>query len=277
MPPVIIAGGIAAAGAITAASMSSSASENAANTQAGAANSAANLQANAAKNAQALQYQEYQQQRADMQPYTQAGYGALAQMQDKQFTQQPTQDQIMQYGDPSYKFRFQQGQQALEASAAARGQQFSGNTLKALNDYGQGSAQQGYQSAFNNYYTAQNTVYNRLAGVAGMGQGALNQQGQAGQNYANNATNAMVGGANAQAGGITGAANAQGAGMMASANAWGNGISSIGNAANSGANNWMQYSLMNKLVNQQNAANQNTQPANTSQILGGGATPVSFD
>lgn len=49
----------------------------------------------------------------------------------------------------AYKFRFNQGQQALERSAAAKGMLNSGNTLAALADYGQGQASQEYGNEFN--------------------------------------------------------------------------------------------------------------------------------
>jgi len=44
----------------------------------------------------------------------------------------------------AYKFRFNQGQQALERSAAAKGMLGSGNTLAALAQYGQGMASDEY-------------------------------------------------------------------------------------------------------------------------------------
>jgi hypothetical protein len=50
--------------------------------------------------------------------------------------------------DPSYKWRLGQGTEALENSAAARGGLLSGNTGKALQDYGQGAASQEYQNEF---------------------------------------------------------------------------------------------------------------------------------
>lgn len=50
--------------------------------------------------------------------------------------------------DPSYNFRFQQGQQAVERSALARGLGGSGNVLQALTDYGQGAASQEYGAQF---------------------------------------------------------------------------------------------------------------------------------
>lgn len=48
----------------------------------------------------------------------------------------------------AYKFRFDQGQKALERSAAARGSLNSGNTLAALSTYGQGQAAQEYGDQF---------------------------------------------------------------------------------------------------------------------------------
>jgi len=46
---------------------------------------------------------------------------------------------------PDYQFAFNEGQKALERSAAARGKQFSGEQMKALQDYGQ---QAGYGMAY---------------------------------------------------------------------------------------------------------------------------------
>lgn len=51
--------------------------------------------------------------------------------------------------DPGYQFRTKQGLQALENSAAARGVLRSGNTYKALEDYGQESASNEYQNVYN--------------------------------------------------------------------------------------------------------------------------------
>lgn len=49
----------------------------------------------------------------------------------------------------AYKFRLGQGAKALERSAAARGMLGSGNTLAALQDYGQGMASQEYGNQLN--------------------------------------------------------------------------------------------------------------------------------
>lgn len=68
--------------------------------------------------------------------------------------------------DPSYQFRLQQGQQALERSAAAKGMLGSGNILQALQDYGQGAASQEFQNQ-----------YNRLLPLTGATTGSPGQAG----------------------------------------------------------------------------------------------------
>lgn len=99
------------------------------------------------------------------------------------------------YNSPDYQFALQQGQQAVERSAAAGGNLRSGNTLAAVNDYAQGRATQNF-----NQYTQ------RLAGLAGMGatDQAANAMLQQGRDVAGN----EIGGANARASGVAGAANA---------------------------------------------------------------------
>lgn len=51
--------------------------------------------------------------------------------------------------DPSYDWRFKQGQQALERSAAKGGFLGSGNILQELQQYGQGMGSQEYQNQYN--------------------------------------------------------------------------------------------------------------------------------
>lgn len=114
--------------------------------------------------------------------------------------------------DPSYKWRLEQGQKSLEASAAARGGLLTGQGLKDINDYGQNAASQEYQAAFDRFNTNQNNLYNRLAGVAGAGQNSANtvanlgansatQQGTNLQTGTNLANNYNIGGAKASGAG----------------------------------------------------------------------------
>lgn len=63
--------------------------------------------------------------------------------------------------DPGYRFRLQQGLDAVQRSAAAGGKVLSGQTLKALNDYAQGTAAQGYQDAYNRALGENQLAYDR--------------------------------------------------------------------------------------------------------------------
>lgn len=110
--------------------------------------------------------------------------------------------------DPGYEFRLGQGQRALESSAAARGGLLSGAAAKALTKYNQDFASNEYQNAYNRFTNDQTNMFNRLANIAGVGQTATNQLGQAGQNYATNAGNAMQYAGTARASGYTNSANA---------------------------------------------------------------------
>lgn len=53
-----------------------------------------------------------------------------------------------EFSDQSYDWRFQQGQNAVENSAAASGMGLSGNALRAVTDYGQNAASAEYANEF---------------------------------------------------------------------------------------------------------------------------------
>lgn len=196
--------------------------------------SAAQTQAAAAQQASQLQYSEFEQQQDNEQPWLQAGRGALSQMgamsaNAPSFTAQD----FANNQDPAYQFDLQQGQQAIQRSAAAGGGLQSGGTMKALSDYSQGQASNEYQNAYSRYMNNQNTQFNRLASIAGTGQTATGQLNQAGS--------AMAG----QVGQNTmGAANASAAASIASGQQWGNTMSSLGS---SGSNALMYGNMMNKM------------------------------
>lgn len=59
--------------------------------------------------------------------------------------------------DPAYRFRLEEGQRALNASAAAKGVLHTGGTLRDLVDYGQNFASQEY----NNFYNRALQAYDR--------------------------------------------------------------------------------------------------------------------
>lgn len=129
--------------------------------------------------------------------------------------------------DPGYAFRLSEGMRGLEQSAAARGGLLSGNTLKGIQQYGQGLASQEYQNAYDRYQNNQTLKFNRLASLAGIGQTATNTLGQAGQNYASNAGNI----------GMSSAANQSNA-LLAAGQARSSSLGGIGQAL--GGVNWGQ-------------------------------------
>lgn len=82
--------------------------------------------------------------------------------------------------DPSYKFRFDQGQQALERSSASKGFFGSGNMGTALVDYGQQQGATEYANAFSrlSQLAGANVGSPAAAGQIIAGQQATQQQGQ---------------------------------------------------------------------------------------------------
>ena len=115
---------------------------------------------------------------------------------------------------PNYNFMLEQGQNLNQRQANVGGGALSGNTLQGLENYTQNYAQNAYQSAFNNFNTQRTGIYNTLAGIAGLGQQAVNTGAQAGQNATTAAGQLGVGAAAANAAGLTGAANAAQGGLQ---------------------------------------------------------------
>lgn len=148
-----------------------------------AAERAADTTASAADRATELQREQFERQIELQAPWRQAGINALARM-GTGFT-----GEVNLMEDPGYAFRLEQGQKALERSAAARGGLISGNTGGALQRFGQGLASQEYQNAYDRALNR----YNTTAALAGIGQTATNQMGAAGGNYANAAGNIGMG------------------------------------------------------------------------------------
>ncbi len=110
--------------------------------------------------------------------------------------------------DPGYQFRLGEGMKALDRGASARGSFNSGRAMKDLTRFSQGLASEEYGNAFNRFQTNRSNKINPLQALAGTGQSATNQVSAAGQNYATNAGNAIMGGGNARASGYVGGANA---------------------------------------------------------------------
>ena len=173
--------------------------------------SAAKAQERAAGQAADLQREQFDRTMEMQAPFREAGVRALNKLEA---ASEYTPFGMAQFqADPGYGFRFEQGQKALERSAAARGGLISGNTGGALQQFGQGMASQEYQNAFNRYQAERQARLGPLQSLAGVGQTSINALGQAGQNYASGMGEALGAGGQARASGYMGAANAIGGGV----------------------------------------------------------------
>lgn len=195
---------------------------------ANSAQNAADTESNAANNATTAEQNQYNQTRADTAPYRASGTAALSQLNQqlpdltRNFSAADFQT------DPGYAFNLQQGQQAIQRSAGAKGGLYSGDTMKALDSYTQGQAANQYQNAYSRFTNNQNNTFNRLQSVAQNGQAAtLATDGMGQQTAASIGSN------------LTSAGNAQAAGQVATGN-------SINNAIGGITNNWMQSQMLGR-------------------------------
>lgn len=186
-----------------------------------AAKDAARIQAESADRAAMMQKEMYEQGRTDLAPYREQGYAALKDIQGmKPFLTQSFADQqaLAPYLDPSMAFRMQYGTQATERLANVGGGAISGNTLRGLTEFGQGLASTEYGNAFNRAQTERANIYNTLANIAGMGQGAVNTGVGTGQALGQSLAGLTTGAGAAQAAGVVGQANAYSQAMQGPSN-----------------------------------------------------------
>ena len=114
---------------------------------------------------------------------------------------------------PGYQFRMEEGVRAMDRSAAAQGKLRSGGYGRALTEFGQGIG----AAEFDNYA-------NRLAGIAGMGQGATQSTATLNQSSSNNMANTMMAGGQAQANNLINAGTARASGYTGMANSLNSGV-----------------------------------------------------
>lgn len=199
---------------------------------AGASMYASGQQANASKSALAQQTAMYNQTVQNESPFLQSGQAATGQLNyllgegAPGYNGEPMSSSSGGFGSlnapftadtfksmsPAYNFQLQQGAQGtLNQDSSAQGAE-SGAALKDLQSYNQNFANTSFNNAFNQYQTQQTNVFNRLSGLATMGQAAAsNQTTGASATGANIGSTAATIGA-AQASGTVGAANALGSG-----------------------------------------------------------------
>lgn len=203
-----------------------------ASAQADATASASRTQADATKYSTDVQKDMYDQTREDQEPWRLAGIRALETIQntpDFEFNA----ENFMQMKDPSYEWRVDQGVKAMDKSATARGNLFSGAAAKALTEYGQNMGSQEYQNAYNRARDTYMTNMNTQKSLAGVGQDATNMVSQAGQNMASGVASTTMSGANNQA-------NLAIQGGQNQANMYSN----LAQSANTGVSNYLMYSMI---------------------------------
>lgn len=169
-----------------------------------------NAQASAATNAANLQQQQYQQTRADLAPYNQAGQAATKSLtaQLPSLTAPITVDQATLNQTPGYQFDLNQGLKSVQNSAAARGLGSSGAAMKGAASYATGLADSTYQNQFNDILASRQNTYNMLSGQQSIGENAAAQTGSIGSNLAQGAANSLTQAGTATAAGLNGAASA---------------------------------------------------------------------
>lgn len=231
-----------------------------------AAGTAADAQTNASNKAISAQEAELEQTRQELQPFRDAGAGAVNQLATltgsgpggdpltAPLTKPITMDQATLEATPGYQFNLSQGLKSVQNSAAARGLGVSGAALKGAATYATGLADSTYQNQFNNAVTNQTNTFNRLSSLAGIGESAAAQTG-----VANTQTGTSIGSD------LVGIGNAQGAAALAGGAGISNAAGSISNAA-----------LLNKLLITNSSPNSgglygagSNGPANSAESTGG--------
>lgn len=194
--------------------------------QASAAESAANAQVNTSARSIALQKEMFDKEVALNQPWQDAGLKALTSYAKNPAFKFSYNDMT---ADPGYKFRMEQGVNALDMSAASRGKLLSGAQEKALTQYGQDIGAQEYGNAYSRALQNYNTEQNRQLNIANIGRGAAGQTQNAMQNYTSGVGNAYS---------AQGSAIAQGALNKANAE------QGLVNTINQGMGNYLLYNMM---------------------------------
>ena len=206
---------------------------------------------------------EFYQKGVDyMQPYYGAGVGATNQLaalfgQGGEYTKMPTLDQLQM--DPGYDFRFGQGMRGVNASAAAAAGLQSGAALKAATRFGQEAGSQEYSNAYNRFMANRQAATQGLQNLAGTG-----------ANMATTGASGAFNTGNTIAGGILGTgqniASTTGVNAFAPysqalenvgqarASSYMGGAGALGQALNTVPQNYMTYSVLNRMQPQTAAA-----------------------
>ncbi len=178
--------------------------------------------------------QQFQQEQANQAPYLAAGSQSLAQLlaglnngtfgpgSTPSYTL-PTLAQAE--NEPGFQFQEQQGDKAIQESAAATGGAFSGGTAKSLDNYNTNLAQTDYQNVVSNSLNAyqqnlanQAQQFSQLLAPVQIGEGATQNINQAGTQTSQTIAQLLASLGQSQAAGTVGSANAINSGITGATN-----------------------------------------------------------
>lgn len=165
---------------------------------------AAKIEAEAAQASIAEQRRQFDLTRSDLAPWMAEGKNALGRL-----GRASTGSMRDFYASPDYNFVRTEGQRGIGNSFAARGGAFSGNALKALSQFNQNLAGGEYGD-----------WWNRQAGLAGVGQTAVNTGAQVGQQSADSIARLTMAGGDARASGVVASRNALAGGINDALSMW---------------------------------------------------------
>ncbi len=229
MPAAAIAGGAILGSAV----IGGISSSKAAKAQSKAAGKASDAQVQANRENIAFQREMFEQQRKDNAPWREIGEQSLKQLQGAINSGRfdPGSFQFNFQADPGYQFRRQEGINALDSSAAARGRLQSGAQDRAVTRYASDLASQEYGNAFNRSLAGYQleasrraNQFNQLASLANVGQVANSADQAARQQMTQNVGSSTIATGNAIAQGAINQGNARASGYQGVANSLNQGI-----------------------------------------------------
>ena len=182
-----------------------------------AASDAANAQIQAANTASQTELSMFNQTQANEKPFMTAGQNSLAALMQGLGLSSGSNGAVANgsltapfnyQASPGYAYQLQQGQQAVQNSAAARGGLNSGNTDMALQANAVGLAGQDYYTGLAANQAQQQQQYNMLQTLAGSGQNAAANLGALGSQTAQSIGSNTLAAGNASAAGSVAQGNA---------------------------------------------------------------------
>lgn len=209
------------------------ATNRAASAQADASDRASDAQLQASRENIEFQREVFEQEREDARPWREIGTQSLEQLQTGIKSGKYDLSNFKFEADPGYQFRKQEGINALDASAAARGRLLSGAQDKAVTRYGQNFASHEYDKAYQRNAQAKTNSFNQLASLARVGQVANDGISQARSEMSANVQNST-----------NQAANSIANNEMNQANIRSSAYNNYAQTANQGMQNYLMYRAM---------------------------------